>query len=173
MLIGTFADLDYPPDLVARLNDTSTRSSAWERIEGEPHRGERPLLVHLGAGPARDGSVELVVGISRDRTQRQRAPRRCATVRSDSACRRGARQCAASSRAFARAARCLARVTWSGSSTTVLTTHRERVSSLREPPENEQGHGCLKQHRFTGPTVLIAPIRLPLTDGQRTWQRRR
>jgi hypothetical protein len=44
-----------------------------------------------------------------------------------------------------RAARCLARVTWSGSSTTVAT-HPGRVSSLWEPPDHEQGKGCSKQH---------------------------
>ena len=57
-------------------------------------------------------------------------------------CSSSARRCAASSRAFARAARTLACVTLSGSSNVPLLPRRSWLPSLRQPLRHEQGEGA-------------------------------
>lgn len=73
----TFADLDYPPDLAERLNghiDSVLRDGIT--VEGEVFykspTGYAAYFAFLwGPVRAEDGSVELVVGVSRDTTDRR------------------------------------------------------------------------------------------------------
>jgi PAS domain S-box-containing protein len=77
MLGRTFADLDYPPELADRLNahvDRVLRNGVTveDEVFYESPTGYRAYFAFLW-GPVRgaDGSVELVVGVSRDTSERR------------------------------------------------------------------------------------------------------
>lgn len=77
MLGRTFADLDYPPDLADRLNGHIDRVlqdgvTIEDEVFFESPTGRAAYFNFVwGPAVAKDGSVELVVGVSRDTSERR------------------------------------------------------------------------------------------------------